>query len=363
MSLKPILVIIFATLVGLINPVSAWSRTVHVNPGQSIQAFINTAHVGDKIIVEAGIYAEQLTITTDGLTLVGHNATIVPPPNPVTNTCSGLAGNVTQAVVTQAGVCVTGSNVVFSTEPFDGEHVKVRSVGQRVKDVSISGFTVIGFAGINIAVLGAQGASVSRNTVSSSSQYGILTVGSENSKIKRNTVLSTQGPFTFYFIGICMDDVSTVTISHNDISDYFIGLCVQTAGADIHDNNVHNTCVGAFVDPGINGAKLHDNQFSNLIQSNPPCPASFSSGVTISGATNTILRSNKFSGIKNTGQAAAVVLVDDAAKGFIASVNIIEGNTFSNDDLDIYEQTTGTGNVVKKNQCGLSVPATICSNQ
>jgi parallel beta-helix repeat protein len=298
-----------------------------------------------------------LTISTNAITIVGHNANIIPPSIPTSNTCSGLAGP-----GTQAGVCITGSNIVFSSDPFDGEHVKVLSVGQRVKDISIQGFTVTGFYGINIAVLGAQDTSVSHNKVSSSSQYGILTVGSENSNIDRNTVTSTPGPFPFYFIGICMDDVSTVNIAHNDISDYFIGLCVQTAGADIHDNKVRDTCVGAFVDPGINGAKLHDNEFSNLIQATPACPADFSSGVTINGATNTIVRRNKFSGIKNGGIAAAVVLVDDTSTGTIASGNIIERNIFSNDDLDIYEQTAGTGNVVKRNQCALSVPITLCSN-
>jgi parallel beta-helix repeat protein len=357
-----ILAAVCATLIGLINPVSSYphGKTYHVNPcaGTPIQDTINKAHGGDKIIVEAGTYAEQLTISTDGITLIGRNAMLVPPPSPVTNTCSGLAG-INATVVTQAGICVTGSDIVFSNDTFDGEHVKVELVGQRVKNTYIKGFTVTGFLGIDIAILGAQDAIVTGNTVSSGAQYGILTVGSKNSNIKHNTAITVgvaPAPF-FYFIGICMDDVSTVTIAHNDISGYVIGLCVQTAGAHIHDNNVHNVCVGAFVDPGITGAKLHDNTFSNT---NPICPSSFVGGVLISGGINTVVRNNTFSGIKNAGLADAVRIVDDDTKGVVASGNDVEKNTFSNNDLDIYEQTNGTGNVVKKNACTSSFPASLC---
>jgi parallel beta-helix repeat protein len=241
---------------------------------------------------------------------------------------------------------------------FNGEHRKVISVGRRIKDISITGFTVNGFSGLNIAIVGARDACVSKNTVSSSAQYGILTVGSKNSNIKHNKVLSTQGTFPFYFIGICMDDVSSVTIANNDISGYFIGLCVQTAGADIYGNKVHDTCVGAFIDPGIKGAKLYNNKFSNTL---PGCPAmpKLSSGITISGAMNTVVKRNRFSGIKNSGQAAAVVIVDDDT-GAVASGNRVEKNVFRNNDLDIFEQTTGKGNVVKKNHCKLSTPANLC---
>jgi len=354
-----ILLTICTTLLGLFNPVLSYPHgsIIHVNYPESIQDAINCAHEGDKIVVEAGTYSEQLTISTDGITLVGHNAMLVPPQTPVTNSCSGLAGP-----GTQAGICVEGSNIDFSTDQFDGEHVKVNTVGRHVKDTFIKGFTVTDFLGINIAVLGAQDAIVTHNTVSSSVQYGILTVGSKNSNIKHNTVISAglpPAPYMSFFIGICMDDMSTVNIAHNDISDYVIGLCVQTPGADIHDNNVHNVCVGAFVDPGINGAKLHDNTFNGT---NLLCPPQFSAGIEISGGVNTVVRSNTFVGIKNAKQAGAVIIVDDDTKGAVASGNVVKRNTFQDNDLDIYVNTTGTGNVVRGNACMLSYPATLCPN-
>jgi parallel beta-helix repeat protein len=355
MSLALALAIICAALIGIINPVMAHPHgtTYHVTQGQSIQAIIDKAHVGDKIIVEAGTYAEQLTISTDGLTLEGHDAKIVPPPPASTakNSCTGLAGPDNP----DAGICIQGSGIVFSTAPFDTEHVKVVSVGKRVKDTSIKGFTVTGFNGLDIAVLGAQDAHVSENTVSSGARYGILTVGSKNSNIKHNTVIFEPGYFDFSYIGICMDDVSTVTIAHNDVSGHVIGLCIETAGADIHDNNVHETCVGAYVDPGIKGAKLHHNTFSNTALG---CVPQFSAGIIIAGGINTVVEDNTFSGIKNAG---ALQLVDDDASGTVASGNQIEKNNFTGNDLDIYDTATGKGNVIKKNVCVSSVPTSLCS--
>jgi nitrous oxidase accessory protein NosD len=277
---------ICVALASLISPLWAHphSTTYRITEGQSIQAAIRNASGGDKIIVEKGTYREQLTISINGLTLEGHDATLNGAgASDVTNTCTGLVGD-----GLQAGICVEGSEIVFSKDPFNGEHRKVISVGQPVKDIHICGFAVTGFNGLNIAVLGAKDTHIHDNKVSAAPQYGILTVGSKNSHIRHNTVFNTPD-YTNQFIGICMDDMSTVTISHNDIADVFIGLCVQTSGAHIHDNNVHDTCVGAFIDPGINGVKLHDNTFSNtpsacpatIPNQTPPFPPRhFAAGVT-----------------------------------------------------------------------------------
>jgi hypothetical protein len=48
-----------------------YRQTIYVKAHKSIQAAINKAHAGDKIVVEAGIYAEQITISKDGIELVG----------------------------------------------------------------------------------------------------------------------------------------------------------------------------------------------------------------------------------------------------------------------------------------------------
>ena len=83
----------------------------HVGPtfvkaGESIQAAIDSAQPGRMVVVEAGTYAEQLTVTNDGLRVVTKGAVLVPPSTMAQNTCSGLAGP-----DTEAGICVTGQDI------------------------------------------------------------------------------------------------------------------------------------------------------------------------------------------------------------------------------------------------------------
>lgn len=364
---------VYLTLISFINPASANSNTIHVYNGHSIQSAINSANTYDRIVVEAGTYAEQLTITKDGIALIGHKAVLVPPSSPTANTCSGLAGpNYSTGLDTQAGICITGSNVVLA--PYVTEHRKVLSVGRRIKDVSVTGFSVSGFDGLDIAIVGAKDTTVCDNTLTDGATYGALTVGSKNSVIERNTVVSNPpiAPNTFLrFIGICMDDVSTVTVAYNSINGYNIGLCVQTNGADIHDNSVKNCCIGAYVDPGIDGAQLRENEVKDT---NPLCKEDVSVsgafgvwGIIIAGAKNTLVKDNRISGITDGFSqtklpAAGVAVFDDFAGGTgdVAEGNTVVDNWIEENDVDLQVAATGTGNVEKDNKCKVSLPAGLC---
>nr|KAK5443241.1 hypothetical protein LTR18_005919 [Exophiala xenobiotica] len=301
---------------------------LHVAPGQPIQAAVDSAHPGQVVIVEAGTYAEQVTIQTDGIKLIGKGAILVPPSQPVENTCSGLAGP-----GTEAGICIEGQDIELAD--YVQEHRKVLSVGRAVHDVLVTGFEVKGFSGLDIAVLGGQDCKVAGNTLYDGAQYGCLTVGSKNTLVDANKVTSTGD---LLFIGICMDDMSDVHVTNNDISNYAIGLCVQTNGAFVHGNEVSNSCVGAFVDPGV-------------------------LGVIMSGASNTLVKQNIIEGLTangvNNATAVAVIIIDDPGTGTPASDNIVVENILRNNDFDIFVNTTGTGNVIEGNQC--STPAELCS--
>ena len=348
-----ILVTVCVTTVGLAGSASANGGTAYVQPGQSIQAAIDRAHPGDRIIVLAGTYAEQLTVDKNGIHLVGRGAVLIPPSSPVLNTCSGLAGE-----GTEAGICITGKDVVL--DPFDivqMEHRKFVSVGTRVKDASIDGFQVRGFSGENIAVVGARNTRVTGNSLAEGTRYGFLTVGSENTRAGFNTVTSAA---TLRFIGICMDDLGGAVVTSNHVSGYEIALCVQTARAEVRNNDVSASCFGVFVDPGIVGAKIRRNHIGGT---NPNCgPGKGTAvGILLFGAVNTDVRGNHIEGQTVPGGAAGVAVVDVSASGPFASGNVVTHNVLHNNDLDLFVSSVGIGNVLKRNECATSDPHGLCT--
>ena len=230
-----------------------------------------------------------------------------------------------------------------------------------MKDVLITGFDVRGFSGINIALVGAQNAQVTGNALTNGEQYGCLTVGSNNDYVDGNKVVSSGD---LRFIGICMDDISGVQVTNNHINGYLIGLCIQTPGAVVRHNNVINSCIGAFVDPGVRGAELYENHISN---GNPTCATIDElgiNGITIDGAINTDVCHNLIEGLTVGGlpnkTAVGVAILDDATTDpvSIASGNKVIENILRNNDLDIFVQTEGPGNIIENNQC--STPSDLC---
>lgn len=180
-----ILATVCATLIRLVN--SNPVQTTTVKPGQCIQAAIDAAKPGTTIVVKAGTYAEQLTIKKDGIALVGQKGTILIPPTPQIpdakqNECFGTAGP-----GRIAGICVAGKALVLEKwDPVAAEHQKVTSVGRRVKGVSITGFEIRGFSGENIALYGAENASVKKTTLVDGLRYGFLTAGSKDTDARGN---------------------------------------------------------------------------------------------------------------------------------------------------------------------------------
>ena len=100
----------------------------------------------------------------------------------------------------------------------------------------------------NVAVVGGSDVGVQENTLARP-RYGVLSVRVSWHPVVGNTV--TGGPDFGFFIGICVDDVGSPVVRANDVSGEIVGLCVQTTGARIEDNSVHDNCQGIFVDPGI----------------------------------------------------------------------------------------------------------------
>src|SRR5918997_6022468 len=103
---------------------SAGAQSSVVEPGESIQKAINAADPGDTIVVK-GVHREDVVIRKDGIKLRGKDAVIKPPAR-ADSPCSKVWG--------PEAICVLGDVNLDTLE-----------VKSRVKDVSVSGFTIRGF--------------------------------------------------------------------------------------------------------------------------------------------------------------------------------------------------------------------------
>jgi hypothetical protein len=364
-SVAPLLSLAALAIAG--NP---WSdnhggRPIYVKAGGSIQAAISSAPPKAKIIISPGTYSEQLLITPaqSGLTLVGlAGATLVPPASYGNNICTGLAGPTTTGDQTQVGICVAGDGLALDT--FVAEHRKVLSVKTRVAGITITGLTINGFSGPNIALVGAVNAKVTSTNLINGGYYGCLSDGSIGSTISNN-VLRSEGELRF--ISICVDDISGAKVTNNNLDGTYIGLCIQTPGAVLTGNTITNTCIGAYVDPGVKGAQLKGNSVSTT---SPMCNFADNpigvAGIFVSGAIGTTVTRNVVQGITAYGGKfpldVGIGVADDDTQTpvAVASNNVVKGNTLKHNDLDLLLYSNGTGNVFAGNQCATSFPAGFC---
>src|SRR5688500_6311311 len=106
---------------------SAAAQSSVVGPGESIQKAVNAAHPGDTIVVR-GVHREDVVIRKNGIKLRGEDAVIEAPTKAKADSpCSKTFG--------PEAICVLG-DVNIKTGKLEG---------QRVSDVSVSGFTIRDF--------------------------------------------------------------------------------------------------------------------------------------------------------------------------------------------------------------------------
>ena len=86
---------IAALVVAARQPVDAgMGGPLSSTPTSRSRLAIDAAPPNTTIVVAGGVHAEQLTISTDGITLVGDETQLIPPLTAEPNGCSGLVGTV-----------------------------------------------------------------------------------------------------------------------------------------------------------------------------------------------------------------------------------------------------------------------------
>jgi parallel beta-helix repeat protein len=333
-------------------------RAIVVQPGESIQAAVDAAAPGAKIYVKRGTYAEHVAITTDGIRLLSRGAKLVPPPTPAPNACSP------EEPATE-GICAIGE---LSFPDPEGPPI----VDAPIRNVTISGFTVVGFPGSGIFFLGAQNPVVKRNRTDDNEEYGIARFTSSGGKIVRNKASGSDEA------GIYVGDSpnADVLVAGNETADNGqFGLFFRDAARGyVVGNRSHGNCVGAIVlNTGGNIATDWRFTANKITQNNAFCPAGEESdtptsgiGIAIAGGADNRIIGNYIRDNTPTGEvpfSGGVVVLDIGIPGANPpSGNIVKRNLILGNQPDIFWDGSGTGNVFKRNLCRTSVPDGLCGS-
>jgi len=341
----------------LADAVSLLAKTRVVTPGHSIQAAVDAASSGDRIVIEPGTYHEAgasraVTITKSGIHLIAAAR-------------KGKPVVIEQAVGQMSGIWVSPADTL---DPADVERPPCGISGTRLKDIEIQGFTVQGFAGFGIYLACVDGFCVRNNISQHNDTYAIFPVRSSKGRMTGNTGSTTLTDACIY---VGQDD--DILVDHNHATDCQIGLQIENSThIRMRDNVSTGNTAGMIVDI-LNGRQVKvvsDNVVShNLLEdNNRPNSAPVGDdthdiqpgiGLIIDGAQRTNISRNIISGNSLAGMTLLSFCFDRAdvcAAGPIDVLsdpndNRVVSNRFSGNQLDvIYIPGKGQGNCFTRNK-------------
>ena len=247
-------------------------KTIQVGSGQSIQAALDAANPGDTISVSPGTYAEDLVIRKDGVSVVGHNTTLVPPSSPD----SGV------------GVGIIVGDVDLTSPDFPPPTIN----GHIVNGASVTGFIVDGQSnwGIGVLVIEAANTSLSNDNAKNNTDYGYFDNTSTGTSFS-NDVASGGGE-----AGVYVGDSPNAGASLKSVESFGNGFGVfvrDAEGVRINGLNSHDNCVGMLVladAPGPAGnVDAHTSSFDHNTKA---CPGSDDGTPPLSGIGIAIVGGN-----------------------------------------------------------------------
>ena len=330
-----------------------------VRPGESIQAAVDAAEPGDKILVKRGRYAENVVIATDDITLKARGAKLVPPESPTENACSF-------GEPARDGICAIGE-VDF---PDEGPP----NVTDPISDVTVKGFKVKGFPGTGILFLGAEDPVAKHNRAKDNGEYGIARFFSTGGKIVGNKASGSEE--AGIYVGDSPD--ADVLIARNRAFDnHLYGFFLRDAAhGRLVGNRAYGNCVGAIVfNTGANvagdwrffGNHVHDNDRFCPADEEEGTPALSGIGIAIVNASDNRLFGNVIHDNEPSGEvefSGGVVVIDAGTPGANPpSGNVIKRNVILGNEPDIFWDGSGEGNVIERNRCRTSVPDGLCESR
>ncbi|MFG2874107.1 nitrous oxide reductase family maturation protein NosD [Streptomyces sp. NPDC048337] len=343
--------VVMAAGLGVATPPAAAAARHTVHPGESIQEAVDAAQPGDSITVLAGTYHESVHITKP-LTLSGSGAkTVITPP------AAAPARRADNACVQSGnGICVIGT----AEKPVDR--------------VTIRQLKITGFKKSGIWASRTDRMKVERVTSEDNGTWGIAQERSTRGVFRRNLARDNAESGIFLANTIEREGGATDTlgalVDDNMLTGNRIGVTVRRVrNLDVTDNIVTGNCGGVFVvgdegDPGagdmtIRGNEIHEN--NRFCKGNTRLPDIQGVGIVLTGAEDTVVRSNSIRGNRGSSPLSGGILLFKSFVGAKNTDNVIQDNDVrDNLPADLANTGTGTGNRFLDNQCVTSQPAGMC---
>ena len=339
----------------LVSPTSAIANTHLVQPGDSIQAAVDAASPGDTIMVRAGMYRESVKIQTDGLTLRTEGSVTLKPLNYGDGQCY-LPGHV-------AGFCVVPAD-------FDPS---VGSYTTRVRDVTITGFRIVGFDD-GVFGFGTEDLKVSDVVAIDNRDYGVASFDGIGTRFTRNATSGSQD--AGIYVGDSIDANAVVT--NNRSWDNALGILIRhTHKVVVSHNEVWGNCLGVFLLSDIEaGGSGHIRVQHNRVSANNKVCPNFEGflpdlgggGIVLAGAQHDIIFQNVVTDNRgNTLFSGGIVLITNTLPNPDGSFDVSKDNLVAwnrlngNEPADIVTDAASTPNIFVRNRCDTSIPEGLCS--
>ena len=358
-QIRKVVVAAASVIAGFTVASPASGATHVVRPGESIQAAVDAASPGDTVVVRAGEYYESVTIRTNGLTLQAHGHVTLEPSHYGSSACYIPNHDV--------GICVVPVDFVPSTGSYTS----------RVRDVTITGFRIEGFAGSGIFGFGTENLEVSHVVAIDNSAYGVASFDGEGTTFTRNVASGSHD--AGIYIGDSLE--ARAVVSHNRALNNALGILVRHARKVIvSDNEASGNCIGVFLlADGQAGGSGEVAVLNNRVLANDSvCPqfaaAGFlpllgGGGIVLAGSQrNAILQNVVRDNRGDTLFSGGIVLIAtprpnsdgsfDASSNNVVFLNRLRGN----EPADIVTDAASAPNLIVANRCQTSTPAGLCGS-
>jgi parallel beta-helix repeat protein len=365
-----------AALVLLLLPATASARTLKVRPGGSIQAAVDQAEPGDKVLVSPGTYTEPSTEC---------------PPRPG-RSCAVAVTKDDIAIVGKGG---NGKSVVLRSDGDQEEGISVgRSSGSEC--LEDEGLRVHGSLLQNIVVEGFEDDGVLLSCVQDWRVTGVAAIDNEEYGIFPSHVFDGRLDHSFasgandtgHYIGQSFDS----RVDHNVATDNVSGFEIENSIGIRADHNLAYGNTGGFLSfalPFLDAKVNRDNVIENNIvrDNNRPntclepgddvCGVPPGTGILLMAVDDNLVRQNTVTGNDSYGIAVAnICLAQELPEEVCAALDIEvnpDGNTIAQNRVigngsnpapslppvfavDLAWDGSGEGNCWEKNRFGTSFP-------